>query len=124
MAVALANLSRIGSSFLILGTIFVASTFSAAPLQAERPVALNELQKQVDRNAAANPKADQEEAASLDFVKEHHAELASLLTVLKQRNAAQYKAALRDLNRTRLRLEQLRGRSEDRYEVELEILEA
>jgi hypothetical protein len=93
-------------------------------LSAERPVALSELQdpQPTAKDATGNDsrqmsKAD--EAAALAFVKEHHAELANLLRVLRTMNQPQYRNAIRDLNRNRVRLEQFRRRSEDRYELEL-----
>ena len=54
------------------------------------------------------------EEAALEFVREHHKELADLLIPLKTMDREQYDAAIRDLARTRENIERLEKRDPDR----------
>jgi hypothetical protein len=56
------------------------------------------------------------------FLREHHRELHRLLPHVKKDMPREYEKAMRDLNRNRLRLEQLEGR--ERYPAELELWKA
>ena len=55
-------------------------------------------------------------------VRQHHRELRDVLAHLKENVPKEYERAVRDLNRNRLRLQQLEGR--DRYAAELELWKA
>lgn len=59
------------------------------------------------------------EAAALDFAREHHPELASLLDQLQSSAPKEYQAAIADLSRTRERLERSREKTPERYALEL-----
>jgi hypothetical protein len=59
------------------------------------------------------------EAAALAFVREHHAELESLLARLKERQPKQYEAAIRDLFRHSERLANVQEKDASRYDLEL-----
>jgi hypothetical protein len=61
------------------------------------------------------------EGELLTFVREHHPELADLLDQLKPMKAAEYQAALKDLDRDVRRLDQLKTKSPNRYEPELSL---
>jgi len=94
------------------------------------------------RKVAATPAADREQATSGaaakakrqvpvtaemeaevgKFVSEHHRELVDVLARLKANVPEEYERAVRDLNRNRLRLQQLEGR--ERYADELELWKA
>ena len=60
------------------------------------------------------------EATVLPFVEEHHSQLLSVLTALKQSNPKEYEAAIGDINKTLRRLSQLEKRNKALYEVDLE----
>lgn len=60
------------------------------------------------------------EATVLPFVEEHHSQLLSVLTALKQSNPKEYEAAIADINKTLRRLSQLEKRNKALYEVDLE----
>lgn len=71
-------------------------------------------------NKPANAKIGAErEKELLTFVREHHQELANLLDQLKPMKAAEYEAALKDLDRDVRRLEQVKTKSPNRYDPEL-----
>lgn len=86
------------------------------------------VRKQAAGNAAAAkskrvvPITAEMEAEVGKFVREHHAELVEVLAHLKANLPEEYERAVRDLNRNRLRLQQLAGR--DRYAAELELWKA
>lgn len=61
------------------------------------------------------------EAAAMAFVKQHHSELADLLTQLKSGNAREYDKAVRELFRTSERLAQVRERDSQQYELDLKL---
>lgn len=60
------------------------------------------------------------EAVLLDFAKQNHPELATLLQNLKSKAPQDYQAALIDLNRTVDRLMKSREKSAEKYEAQLE----
>jgi hypothetical protein len=61
------------------------------------------------------------EAASLAFAEEHHPQLASLLSVLEERDPLEYGNAVAEISRTAERLERVHMRDRERYELELTI---
>jgi hypothetical protein len=67
---------------------------------------------------------DKVEADVLEFVKEHHPELAELLSQLKDRRPKEYQKALRDLSRVRERLFAMQKNDNGRYELELSVWKA
>jgi len=72
------------------------------------------------KGAAANGgAADLPEEEILAFAREHHPELADLLTSLKSMKPKEYQKALRQLNQTRQRLVRLKKASSDQYEFAL-----
>jgi hypothetical protein len=82
---------------------------------------------QAKRTGAAAKRARQgngvtpaQEAAVLAMVKQHHADLESLLTRLKKTSPAQYTQAVRSLFRISVRLAAIQERDMARYELELE----
>ncbi len=60
------------------------------------------------------------EEAALAFVRRHYPRLMDVLIYLKENQPRQYARAVKDLHRTRHRLEQIRERLPRRYELELE----
>lgn len=60
------------------------------------------------------------DAAAIAFAREHHPELADLVTELQKSNPAEFKTAVRDLAHAKQRLEKIRDRSPDRYQFALE----
>ena len=63
--------------------------------------------------------ADDTDAATLDFVREHQPELAELLQYLKSKRGSDYADAIKDIRRVRERLENLRKRDRELHDVEL-----
>ncbi len=59
----------------------------------------------------------QREAEAIAFAQKHHAELAELLSRLKASHPDQYAKGLRELDRTRERLEKQRERDADRFAI-------
>ena len=64
------------------------------------------------------------EAAALSFVKQHHPELAELLTHLKESSPKEFERAIRDLYRASERLAQIQERDSISYELELGLWKA
>jgi hypothetical protein len=61
------------------------------------------------------------EQATLEFLRQYHPETFELLTQLRKKRAGQYRDAVTELTRARERLERIRKRSAERYELELKI---
>lgn len=70
----------------------------------------------------ALPKVDAEhEKLALAFATEHHAELATLLTQLKENNRREYAKAVQELHQSRERLVRIKERQPDLYNHEIEL---
>jgi hypothetical protein len=69
--------------------------------------------------AAAQPEVN--EGDVLEFVREHHEELADLLDQLKASRPKEYQKAVRDLSRVRERLRLMKTTDDQRYQLELSI---
>lgn len=65
----------------------------------------------------AEPVSPQRETAAIHFAQQHHPELAQLLSRLKDSHPEQYTKALRELDRTRDRLEKQQEKDADRYAI-------
>jgi|GEM_PF-3621227 len=61
------------------------------------------------------------EQATLEFLRQYHPETLELLTQLRKKRPGQYRDAVTELTRARERLERIRKRSAERYELELKI---
>jgi hypothetical protein len=57
---------------------------------------------------------------TMDFIKSHHPELATLLDVLRTTDLAKYDAAIKDVSKVIKRLEAARKRDQKIYELEIE----
>jgi hypothetical protein len=77
--------------------------------------------KVIAGGAASAPLSPEQEAVALQFVREHHPELAELLAALKPSNPAQYAQAMQDLFRASERIHQARPRDPRRFELELQL---
>ncbi|MGH7127070.1 MAG: hypothetical protein ACREJB_08205 [Planctomycetaceae bacterium] len=102
---------------LTAGTLVVAQS-------PERPREKNTSAEE-GRRRSAGPLAEwqmtrQREKAALEFAREHHSELAELLAQLRRGDRPQYQKAVRELFQTRERLERLRERQPERYELSLD----
>jgi len=89
----------------------------AAPANAAK----NSAKKSSKNAAKVGPISADREQELLQFVHEHHPELAELLDQLKPMNSAQYQAALKDLDRDVRRLEMVRKRGTSQSDVELNL---
>lgn len=78
---------------------------------AKKPVATENAKNDVE---SVSPKR---EAAAIKFAQQHHPELAELLGRLKSSHPDQYTKALRELDRTRERLEKAKESDADRYAI-------
>ena len=74
-------------------------------------------EKSDKKPADAEPVAPKREAAAIKFAQQHHSELAELLGRLKASHPDQYTKALRELDKTRDRLEKARESDAERYAI-------
>lgn len=65
----------------------------------------------------AEPIAPKREAAAIKFAQQHHPELAELLSRLKASHPEQFTKAIRELDKTRERLEKAKDNDADRYAI-------
>lgn len=105
--------------------LFVALTLSGAIGIADNEKtgrAASASSKKTDRPARSKSAqiTPQREAAALDFVREHHPNLAGVVEHLKKSRPEEYDRAIRELVRTAERLAQWRNRDEQRYKLELQ----
>lgn len=75
---------------------------------------------QGEREAAPATPFEVLEQDAIAFVKEHHPELVSLLQTLKPMSQKEYQTAIRDIAKTRKRLEMLLKREVESHSLELE----
>ena len=68
-------------------------------------------------NAANEPLPAERETASALFARQQHPELADLLVRLKKRHPDQFAKAIRELDKTRERLEKQRDKDRERYAI-------
>lgn len=62
-----------------------------------------------------------QQKVALKFARQHHPELASLVLQLKEMDQEKYLSAVNEIHRTHERLEKIRSRSDERYEIDLEL---
>lgn len=96
---------RVWILFLVPSLTILAAAISAQDVAPDRSNPRNAP------DAIRNP--DQERLA-LNFVKEHHKELAELLVSLREKNPDDYAAAIRELSRARENLDRMQRRDPDR----------
>lgn len=100
-----------------------ANTPSDAKAPADKKPATSDkapAKKPVATDAAKNdaePIAPKREATAIKFAQQHHSELAELLSRLKASHPEQYTKALRELDKTRERLEKAKDNDADRYAI-------
>lgn len=98
--------------------IVVAADKSATPASPPQQATSKQPAKAAPAPIILTP---EREAAAIQFVREHHPELVDLLKGLKQTNAAQYQAAVRQLFQTSERLAKIHETDPQRYELELKL---
>ncbi len=84
------------------------------PATADKTPAKKAAAAEVTKNDA-EPIPPKREAAAIKFAQQHHPELAELLSRLKASHPEQYTKALRELDKTRDRLEKAKDNDADRY---------
>lgn len=85
-----------------------------------QPVLGQSFLGQGEREAAPATPFEVLEQDAIAFVKEHHPELVSLLQTLKPMSQKEYQTAIRDIAKTRKRLEMLLKREVESHSLELE----
>lgn len=79
-----------------------------------------EIRKEKAKEISAKPVDPEHEAKAIEFAREHHPELSTLLEQLKQMNSGEYAKAIQELYRTTERLEKF-GKDQDRRNHELKL---
>jgi len=95
--------------FTVVGLMFFALSASSAFAQ-----------KEASADSQAQVAVDQNESDAIAFVQEHHSELVALLQSLKSMRQKEYEMAIREIIRTKKRLESLAKRETDLHAMELE----
>lgn len=72
-------------------------------------------------SASRESLSNEQKLAALEFAKVNHPQLATLIRKLEKRDAVEYQKALIDLSRTSEKLERVKSRDAERYEVELNL---
>ena len=96
--------------YFLLGSMFCCLQINCCFAQKESTAA----------DSTPQPVLEQSEADAIAFVQEHHPELVFLLQSLKSMRQKEYEMAIRDIVRTKKRLEMLAKREADLYAMELE----
>ena len=95
--------------------------FAAAddkPSKLAKPVAKKPAAAEINKaKVETEPVSLQREIAAVGFAQQHHPELALLLGRLKESHPDQYTKALRELDKTRTRLEKANDADADRYAI-------
>ncbi len=100
-----------------MGLAIVTICLGAASLHSQEEAIKSESRK----NETQSPIAfEQIESDSIAFVQEHHAELVTLLQSLKTMRQKEYEVAIREIWRTKKRLESLIKREPELHDMELE----
>lgn len=110
-----------------LVTVVTHAADSTSPESTKKPRLL--AQNKTKPNAggekpAAAAVSNEQEVVVLEFVGEHHAELAELLTNLKESRPKEFQKAVRELLRVRDRLAPMKKNNLRRYELELNVWKA
>ena len=95
--------------FTVVGLMFFALSASSAFAQ-----------KEASADSQAQVAVDQNETDAIAFVQEHHSELVALLQSLKSMRQKEYEMAIREIIRTKKRLDSLAKRETDLHAMELE----
>lgn len=95
--------------FTVVGLMFFALSASSAFAQ-----------KEASADSQAQVAVDQNESDAIAFVQEHHSELVALLQSLKSMRQKEYEMAIREIIRTKKRLDSLAKRETDLHAMELE----
>lgn len=93
-------------------SIMVIVCLGSAPILAQKDATL--------ADAPSQPTFEQLESDAIVFVQEHHPELVSLLQSLKAMRQKEYEMAIRDIVRTKKRLETLSKRESEMHAMELD----
>ncbi len=130
MSLVCQNQNRFRYPFQVL--VLIASCFANVPAFGQKNTTSIDLNiksptirlESVDRDAAATPAPtptfEQIESEAIEFVKEHHPELVSLLQLLKAMRQKEYEAAIRDIVKARKRLESIVKRDPETHAIELD----
>jgi hypothetical protein len=117
-------LVRVSIGLWLLTAPLLADDGGRDSIKEARKVAQAPASKSVKGATPLPPLDKQAEAEVLDFVSEHHAELADLLKQLKDNRPREYQKAMRDLSRVRTRLVNMQKNNEKRFEMELAVWKA
>jgi hypothetical protein len=115
------------ASFLVLSSTIIETRLLAAAQPETISVQKNDsasIAVESSSASAAAPapasEAEMQESAAVEFVKQNHPELVSLLRLLKSMKQSEYDAAIREIGKVRKRLELLETRDKELHAIELE----
>ncbi len=115
---------RVGICVMLLASPLLADDGGTQSVKGAKKIAQSAPAKSAK---AANPAAPLDKGAEadvLEFVREHHPELADLLKQLKDSRPREYQKAMRDLSRVRNRLFNMQKNNEQRHDLELAVWKA
>ena len=103
---------------LIVSSVIPFATADDKPSKSAKPVAKKPAVAEANKaKVETEPISPQREVAAVGFAQQHHPELALLLGRLKESHPDQYTKALRELDKTRFRLEKAKEIDADRYAI-------
>lgn len=110
-------------SLALLPLAAVGQSAKSKPASAVKPANTAKAPAKAPKSEPKKPPAPVEqvegETPVLEFAATHHPELADLLVRLRSDDPREFEQAIRDLNRTRERLERMKEKTPERYELEL-----
>ena len=101
----------------VVGSVIPFATADDKPSKSAKPTAKKTAAEANKAKVDTEPVSPQREVAAVGFAQQHHPELALLLGRLKESHPDQYAKALRELDKTRSRLEKAKEADADRYAI-------
>ena len=114
---------RLGVAVSVLASsLAIRSLADDKPAKTNKPVSAEKTPAKKPTSIEASktdnePVSPKRETEAVAFAQQHHPQLAELLTRLKASHPEQYSKALRELDKTRTRLERARENDADRYTI-------
>lgn len=111
-------------SLLIIGLLLCGTVYSADESTSKPATPAKVKMKKQAAKSATPPTAEEREELAMEFVKEHHPELAEILAGLKESRRHEYQRGLREIQTVSQRISKFREKQPERYNLEVEVWKA